>query len=366
MFILKNILLLKELKLMKIRDLYGLKLELGEIGIEIELEGSKFPTKLEKYWQAKSDGSLRGVSIEYVLTKPLSRRDYARALKYLTNAQKERGTTLKNTGNAGVHIHINVQELNMVQVYNFICLYLIYEDMLMSFCGESREGNFFCLRSKDAEYLLKVLIESAKEEHWGNFRGGNLRYASINVGALSKFGSLEFRGMRSPTDNDTIILWVETLLKLKDAAKRYKTPKHVIEAFSIEGQEYFTKKIFGIFSKKIFKDYNWGEQLIEGMWRAQDVAYCTDWETLLKKKTGKSVKKKIDINYWENTGVVPPGVVVEDMIVDMEDMTVRVREDMANRVREARDMAIRGIDRIREARERENRDIGDMIRDGEE
>lgn len=335
---------------MKIRDLYDIKIQTGEIGIEIELEGSSFPTKLEKYWQAKPDGSLRGVSIEYILTKPLSRSTYAKALKYLTNEQEERGTTLKNTGNAGIHIHINVQEMSMVQVYNFICLYLIYEDILMSFCGESREGNFFCLRSKDAEYLLKVLIESAKEEHWGNFRGGNLRYASINVGALSKFGSLEFRGMRSPTDNDTIILWVETLLKLKDAAKRYKTPKHVIEAFSIEGQEYFTKNIFGIFSKKIFKDYNWGEQLIEGMWRAQDVAYCRDWETLLNKKTSKKVKKKtsgfgFDTNdsYLETANIDPA------RFVTTEDMTIRPMEEP--RVQEP------DIDRLRQLREEMSREV---------
>jgi len=277
---------------MNVKDYFGPKAQAGEVGIEIELEGKNFPLKFSKYWTSKTDGSLRGNNIEYILTKPLARTVYPKALKYLTDMQDKNGTVVKNTGNAGIHVHINVQEMSMVQVYNFICLYLMYEDLLMAFCGESREGNFFCLRAKDAEYLIKVLTDVAKQEYWeGIDAGGNVRYASINVGALRKFGSLEFRGMRSPIDNDTLILWTEVLLKLKDCAKKYKTPKDIIEGFSRDGQEYFTEKVFGKYAKKIFRDYNWGEKLVEGMWRAQDIAYCRDWTTIPIEKV-KPKKKK--------------------------------------------------------------------------
>lgn len=303
---------------MNVREYFGTKAQAGEVGIEIELEGNKFPKNLDKYWTSKADGSLRGNAIEYILIKPLSRNAYPKALEYLTNKQKEMGTTVKNTGNAGIHIHINVQEMSMIQVYNFICLYLMYEDLLIAFCGESREGNFFCLRAKDAEFLLSTLTSAAKAEYWENMdAGGRVRYASINVNALRKFGSLEFRGMRSPVDNDTIILWTEMLLKLKDCSKKYKTPQDIIKGFSRDGQEYFTEKVFGKYAKRIFMDFNWAEKLVEGMWRAQDIAYCRDWDILLNKKTKVRKKKKKGGLY--------------DYEADAADLYREIREDMEGR-----------------------------------
>ncbi len=128
---------------------------------------------------------------------------------------------------------------------NFASLYLIFEDILVKFCGESREGNFFCLRMKDAEYLLVGLLECMIRGDFNSVIGGEYRYASLNMNALRKFGSLEFRGMRSPEDFMDIETWTNILLKLKDAAQEFETPREIIEQLSMDGVQQFTRKIFG-------------------------------------------------------------------------------------------------------------------------
>jgi len=60
----------------------------GEIGLEIECEGTKLFDSPISWWQTHEDGSLRAVEgqrpIEYVLRKPIPRGDVPKALSYLS------------------------------------------------------------------------------------------------------------------------------------------------------------------------------------------------------------------------------------------------------------------------------------------
>jgi hypothetical protein len=249
----------------------------GDVGIEIEVEGRRLP-HLDKYWKNEQDGSLRGEeSREYVLEKPMTLKEARMALSYLDAQYKAHDTVVDDSVRAGVHVHVNVQDLNIIQLYNFMTTYLVLEEVLVKWCGPHREGNLFCLRAGDADYLLTQLQEVAESKDFRVLHSDQLRYASMNVKALGTYGSLEFRAMRGTRDLDLIYKWAEVLVGLREFSKGFESPEKVIEGFS-EGQaKGFLEAALGEHAEE-FACKGYAQLLCDGMRRAQDVAYCVDWE----------------------------------------------------------------------------------------
>ena len=259
-------------------DIFGVKPTKGEVGIEIEVEGQHLPAP-EKYWRSDHDGSLKGNAVEFVLNKPVHRKDVSKVLDYLDTCYKTCNTQVVDSVRCGVHVHINVQELNMVQLYNFMTIYLIMEELLVKYCGEYREGNLFCLRNKDAEYLTYSLRRACNSKRFRDFRTDMLRYASMNVKALGTYGSLEFRAMRGTRDLESIRFWAETLLKIKDAAMAFDTPRDVLADFSGDMCDTFLWRVLGEDGEQ-FKYPGYEVALLEGVRDVQSLAYTCDWDEL--------------------------------------------------------------------------------------
>lgn len=264
---------LKEMKILK--EVHG------DLGIEIEVEGINLPIAT-KIWRNEEDGSLKGESREFVLKKPGSLEEVKAALDYLDKLYIEAGSTVYDDSiRTGVHVHVNCQKLTMTQLYNYMTVYLIMENLLVKWCGESRQGNLFCLRSTDAEYLLHEIIEAARDArkaYLRRFQTNNLRYASMNVKALGDYGSLEFRSMRGTRDLNLVYKWAETLLNLRTFAEEFANPQTVIERFSMDGPEKFMVDALGD-NYDLFSCEEAVQLLWAGMRNAQDIAYCTDWQT---------------------------------------------------------------------------------------
>lgn len=255
------------------------RLAKADIGLEIEVEGRRLPHP-EKYWRSDRDGSLRGEEArEYVLSKPCTLEETEKALHYLDLLYKEWGSRVDDTVRAGVHVHINCQKLTMKELYNFFVLYLVLENVLIKYCGEYREGNLFCLRCQDAEYLLYTLIQAAKDRQFvGHFHQDDVRYASMNVKALGDYGSLEFRAMRSTRDLNAILDWVKILLNLREVAKEFESPVQIIEQVSGLGRGAFIEKCLGPFAKFFNNVDGVDDLLYEGVQLAQCLAYCVRWK----------------------------------------------------------------------------------------
>lgn len=253
--------------------------EAGDVGVEIEVEGYALP-RCEQWWRNEEDGSLKGEETrEYVLDGPKSLADVRRALDYLDGLYRSYNSRVDDTVRAGVHIHINCQQLTITQLYNFITVYLILENVLVHWCGEYREGNLFCLRASDAEYLLgqlKASTRDTKRQLRTRFHRDELRYASINLKALGDYGSVEFRAMRGTRDLDLIYQWAEVLLGLREFAKTFDNPTHILQQFSLDGSQAFIEAALGK-NYRSFSCEGERQMLIEGMRNAQDVAYSTDW-----------------------------------------------------------------------------------------
>ncbi len=248
-----------------------------EIGIEIECEGHNLVEELLTYWKCMKDGSLRGENQEYVLRRPVAREGVAKVLNYLNKKLEVHGSELARSDRTSVHIHINCLPLKIKQVYNFICLYLIFEELLVGYCNKSRECNLFCLRARDAEFLITMLKKACLTDNYWLLRTDQLRYAAMNVSALFKFGSLEFRALQGTVDPNIIQTWVALLLCLKDKAIEYDAPGEILYEFSRRGADGFLGDTFGELRGVITKgDVN--QSMYEGARLAQDIAFARDWE----------------------------------------------------------------------------------------
>lgn len=250
----------------------------GDLGIEIEVEGRRLPDA-PRYWKREQDGSLRGPeNAEYVFNAPLSKKTAIMALNVLDKAYVDNKSVVHDTVRAGVHVHVNVQDLSIVELYNMMTIYMVLEPLLIKHCGEGREGNLFCLRATDAKFLLFSLKVAARQRVFRHLVSDNLRYASMNVKALGTYGSLEFRALRGTRDLKRVEAWALMLLELRELAKDIDSPNKVVELYSQLGAEGFVKKFTGELADELMHNFpNYEDLTHTGMRCAQQVAYAVNW-----------------------------------------------------------------------------------------
>lgn len=259
----------------------------GEIGLEIETEGRNLFSAPIQYWSAVPDGSLRSVEghqpIEYVLRQPLARKDVRPALEYLTYQLRKAKSELVMSHRTSVHVHINIQKMNMLDLMKFISLYYLVEDMLLEWSGPDRKGNLFCLRAQDATFQIEQMAKALKGGEFSHVVNNEYRYAAMNLAALSAHGSLEFRSMKGNVDIETIENWVSILLALKDAATTdFKSPETIGRMYQSLGAKNFLVKVFdGRVPPKVLRtllSYEGLDDMIhKGFVTCKDIIYAVDW-----------------------------------------------------------------------------------------
>jgi hypothetical protein len=278
---------------MRVIDEYGLSPEVtGEVGIEVEVEGAGVHNMAAKGWNTVGDGSLRGESAEFVLRRPIARKNTREYLYRLHKALND-SKAISQSDRTGVHVHINCQQLNFEETLKFILLFLILEPLLVNYCGEDREGNLFCLRSKDAEAMMNVLHQAAVNGSFRTMQRREWRYAALNITALQKYGSVEFRSLGTPQDVREIEDWVFILLAVFDAAKTFDKPTDMITDVSVMGASQFISRVLGDMAPTLLRGVtiNVPRALMEGVRQAQDIAYTYEFSAWRHKKDKKPTKK---------------------------------------------------------------------------
>lgn len=282
-----------------VRDLYQRKATKGEIGIELETIGKNLPEVFNDtpLWGIHNDDSVKPregeMAKEYVLNQPISRGKVSEALQAL---QKE-WTTSKSEIAEGrisnsVHIHINAQTLTIQQVYTWLALYYLFEELLVRWAGNDRVANLFCLRARDAEAVIQLLKDSARKDNFiSGWNSTNYRYAAANICALPKFGSLEFRALRGTGKIDVINAWVEMLLAIKDKSLKYRDPVHVLSDFSQRSPFGLIRHVFPEQYRSIFwSQSDFQDVMYTGSHLVQDFAHATKWQGRVHKPEPKERK----------------------------------------------------------------------------
>lgn len=275
----------------------------GVIGIELEFEGSNLlkEDKTPPPWVFHHDGSLRGKdNAEYVLASPVEFQDVEKSLEILWAALLANKAKFDNSNRTSVHVHLNAQMFHLNRLASFLALYFSVEEVLTNWCGEFRVGNLFCLRAKDAPSIVtQVKKFIAQDGEWP--LSDTLHYGGVNLHALSKFGSLEFRTMRGVTDIPTIMAWVKILERLYTLSEDFKDPRSVCDLFSSSGPTTYFDEILGPCAEYVraecgMSDREIQDAVYEGIRIAQDICYCRDWdvfkpETLKPDPFGRDARK---------------------------------------------------------------------------
>jgi hypothetical protein len=271
----------------KLHEFLGRKIpKPGDFGIEIEVEGKNLPNVDDQFWKSEADGSLRGESLEYVLKNPITLKNVIPALSSLEEQLAD--SELDFSFRTSVHVHVNVQALSHVQILNMIYTYLLLEEPCMTYCGKERKGNRFCLRLQDAEGILDTLqiLFRGDLTTIGFINEDQIRYAAINLGALNKYGSLEFRAMKGNIDVEKLSIWVLALNNIREYAKNSKSPKEILEDFRKLG----TKEFLNLVMKEVAVSFVYPKMdrdMQQSCSLSIDLPYCYEEEVLPVKKARK-------------------------------------------------------------------------------
>lgn len=197
----------------------------SNVGIEIELEG--IPKSVYEhtfsYWRIDNDGSLRDGGAEFVFRQPLAGIDVENALtefsKYLSSLRVKPVTSDRTS----VHVHLDIRDLTINQLFNLIVIYAFIEKPLMKMCGSSRMDNNYCvplykINSDNFLYRIGRLNDERQFTDGVYSFGESERYSACNLASIAKYGSIEFRGLHGTYDTTEILDWINIILMIKQAA----------------------------------------------------------------------------------------------------------------------------------------------------
>lgn len=208
------------------------------IGVEMELENDtrRAVRSISAYNAARSglvikeDGSLRNGGVELVFAEPLTGSSAENAIDAMFTIRDTYG--LVGSFRTSTHVHVNYasEEDTAAVLAKAVTIWLLIERAAALTCGEAREFNSFCvptyLTSPQAEravYMLttmdddtdaataQILLQNAVSHH---------RYAAMNLAALVKFGTIEYR-LLGTASKDVTYNWINLLLEIKKSASTF-------------------------------------------------------------------------------------------------------------------------------------------------
>jgi hypothetical protein len=247
----------------------------GEIGIEIEVEGTCFPYRIP-HWKREHDGSLHG-GVEFVLRKPLTLLGARIAMKEMTSHMSH--SSIRDSVRAGVHVHLNCQNMTKVQVFNTIIMWALFEEVLLNKCGVCRKGNLFCVPLGKSDNVISFLRDLADDDGYApQVDNDDYRYCAINIVALRKYGSLEFRAMRTSADMDNTYQWAKLLHYMKKVACTYKNPMHILDELESKGVYKMFVKVFAKSLPFLGRQVGLVQNVNKCLMTANTIAYASDWD----------------------------------------------------------------------------------------
>jgi hypothetical protein len=228
------------------------------MGIELEAEsvyiGTQAPLNLAG-WTIDRDGSLRNDGREFVLSQPLAGSSLTRAIHTLFAMQSPvNGQILRYQANprAGTHIHINWIQDTVGSAAALIALMYMIEPLVYSWADEDRAWCSYCNPLSDipANILNKLLRMDNEDEDDGwlirEIDDESVgRYHGLNIVALAKYGTFEFRYFPSTTSQADLVKWVKFVQLAKRCARAFEDDASVLVERLLQGnvaaflQEYF-------------------------------------------------------------------------------------------------------------------------------
>lgn len=222
------------------------------LGVEIELENipEEYKENVKGYWQHHKEGSLRNGGAEYTFHKPWAGETVVDAFKSLNQFFVENKLKPDCSVRTSTHIHVNIDNMTEDQFIKMMALYILFERYIFKAYAAQRESSHYCVPLSQCEELIKILCNFQKSKNWGAFINdikhyGDNRYSALNLLAVTKFSSVEFRHFGGTIDEETLLTYCNLVLALKKYAMEYdKSLEDMLYEVSIKGKEAFTSAVF--------------------------------------------------------------------------------------------------------------------------
>lgn len=255
------------------------------LGVEIELEDCRLPVDGvtgasigPKLWAIHTDNSLRNHGLEFVFKKPYGAQTTLKALKGLEEFFKEHKMRPDKSERTSVHVHVDARDVTEEQLFKWLVLYTVYEPLLFNVFAKGRINSNFCVpiwESRVSRWTIHQLKAVGLENFYQMIcgQGEGYRYSALNLDALRKFGSLEFRHLKGEYKSKPLIDWIDALLCLK--AWAVDESSSLDSFFSGPSKLYhkdLTQKIFsGHTSDRFFQHENYSKLFFLGLRTAQEI-----------------------------------------------------------------------------------------------
>lgn len=286
------------------------------LGIEIEVEGIRYPETFQYYWKHKADGSLRNYGAEYA-SIPLR----ADQVEYALNHWNE--CIIKNnkpnfSQRTSTHVHLNVRDMTWEEIENMVLLYMIFERHFFLQTNQDREHSIFCVPIYKTDKTCVVLPIDQCSHNWNKYAALNL--CTILGGESPMFGTIEFRHMHGTSDPSVLIPWINNILRLKAQALCMPAGevRKLLETMNT------TSEYLGLYTQ------TFGSQARPAAMQKADFEYCitmtklgifcptsrylmADGTCLAVQKYDKHSKKKVSVK------LKMPQMIVNDVYHDPED-----------------------------------------------
>lgn len=217
-------------------------------GIEVEAECAREPdwsTYPDGFpWVTDQDASLRGAyNLEVKSARPENRLWFNKNLPVLLDFIFTEGQAVE-TVRASTHIHMNMIGANKIHIANFLCMYYLLEDLLVETVGgPGRKGNLYCLGLSDAENGAEVLRSLLNDNMNWYHRQEEVKYSAMNFETLFRFGTLEFRALKTTRDCTNVLDCMRLFIRMMKMMGRWEKPTSIIEFMSFNGAERLVKEL---------------------------------------------------------------------------------------------------------------------------
>lgn len=281
-----------------IREIHGQRKRTDGVGIEVEVEAlTPLPAEIGGVWLTKTDDSLRNYHYEYICRQPIKvGSDKISHIKVLTDKLNTSTIKLDMSHRTSVHVHRNVQHFTPVEVWNTVIAYWMIEDALLSYCGEGRRGNLFCLPVSSCDGIINRCIKDlASNIPFSNFPGHSCKYGGQNLATVAALGSLEYRSMRGTTDPEIIDKWSSALWYLGEKARQFRDPAALMDAYLDTSKDEFLNALLpSNFVSLVTQSPGYEGLIRHNVIRLSDLAYAKeDWLEWQKKILPKEARKNI-------------------------------------------------------------------------
>ena len=170
----------------------------------------------DRGWERKEDGSLRHQGVEFVTPVGITAADASQLLPLLEDIFKAFYARIQAGPRCGVHIHVNCVDRTYDQVAAFAALYVVFEKSLFKFTG-NRVNNNFCVPVRHSNNALGSVFRAVLAKDYGAFWQAVdqcPKYMAFNIGALHRFGTIEFRHAQGTATPTTIVPWLKTIVQM--------------------------------------------------------------------------------------------------------------------------------------------------------